>query len=320
MEEIKVSVILTVYNKEDYLAECLDSICAQTLKEIEIICVDDGSTDSSREILEEYRKKDSRIRTIYQENAGPGIARNNGIANARGKYLSILDGDDFFEKDMLELAWKKAEEDKADFVVFGADLFYTETGKYEEAPWTLRKEECPPYSPFHRRQMTDNIFKVFVGWAWDKLYNREFVKKNCLAFPGLKNSEDLVFVFSGVALAERIAIVPKVLAHQRRDAKDSVSKTRENTWYCFYEALTMLREKLTVEGLFKEVEKDYINYCVHYSLWNIDTLAEPSKSMAIDKIKQEWAKDLGIDGKPESYFYEKWEYKKFREYMGGSVK
>ena len=312
MEDILVSVIVPVYNVENYLIQCLDSITGQVLKNIEIICVDDSSTDDSKKILEEYAEKDERIKVITQPNRGAGAARNNGLSVAKGKYLSFLDSDDFFEPDMLDLAYNKAEEDKADFVVFKSDQYYTEENRYVEVPWTLREKEIPPYTPFSHRQMTDNIFKVFVGWAWDKLYNREFVLKNHLLFQEQRTSNDLLFVFSAVALAKRISVVKKVLAHQRRDAKDSLSKTRENSWHCFYDALTALRDRMFAEGLYREVEKDYINYALHFSLWNIRTLAEPTKSMLIKKMKSEWFADLGIADKTEEYFYNKREYREYK--------
>lgn len=308
-----VSVIIPVYNVEHYLRQCLDSVRAQTLSDIEIICVNDSSTDGSLDILEDYAKKDSRIQVVTQPNGGAGAARNKGLSMAKGKYLSFLDSDDFFEPDMLELAYKKAEEDKADFVVFNSDQYYTDKKKFVEVPWTLRIKELPPYMPFNHRQMTDNIFKVFVGWAWDKLYSREFVENNHLLFQEQRTSNDMLFVFSAVAIAKRISIVNKVLAHQRRDAKDSLSKTRENSWYCFYDALTALRDRLQAEGIYKETEKDYINYALHAVLWNINTLAEPTRSKLIDKLKQEWFEDLGIAGKSENYFYNKKEYKQYKK-------
>lgn len=308
-----VSVIIPVYNVEQYLKQCLDSVLAQTLLDIEVICVNDSSTDGSLKILEEYAGKDRRITVVTQPNRGAGAARNKGLSMATGKYLSFLDADDFFEPDMLKLAYEKAEEDKADFVVFNSDQYYTEKDKFVEVAWTLRLKEIPPYTPFNHRQMTDNIFKVFVGWAWDKLYNREFVERHDLLFQEQRTSNDLFFVFSAVAIAERISVVNKVLAHQRRDAKDSLSKTRENSWYCFYDALIALRERLKEEGLFKETEKDYINYALHSSLWNINTLAEPTRTKLIDKMNSEWFEELGIKGKPENYFYNKKEFKQYKK-------
>lgn len=310
-----VSVIIPVYNVEEYLRQCLDSVREQTLSDIEIICVNDSSTDGSLSILEEYEKKDPRIQVVTQPNGGAGAARNKGLSMASGKYLSFLDSDDFFEPDMLELAYKKAEEDKADFVVFNSDQYYTDRKRFVDVSWTLRIKELPPYTPFNHRQMTDNIFKVFVGWAWDKLYNREFVEKNHLLFQEQRTSNDMLFVFSAVAIAKRISIVNKILAHQRRDAKDSLSKTRENSWYCFYDALTALRDRLKEEEIYREIEKDYINYALHAVLWNINTLAEPTRSKLIDKMKTEWLEDLGIKDKPQNYFYNEKEYKQYKKIL-----
>lgn len=145
----KVSVILPVYNGEKYLKQCLDSICSQTLKEIEILCVDDGSTDHTAEILADYAKKDERIRVIHQANAGAGAARNNGLRQASGEYLSFLDADDFFEPDMLERAYAKAKEEDAQIVVFASDQYREDLDDYREVKWTLRKEALPPYRPMN---------------------------------------------------------------------------------------------------------------------------------------------------------------------------
>ncbi|MCD7872821.1 MAG: glycosyltransferase [Clostridiales bacterium] len=313
MTDIKVSVIIPIYNVEKYLRQTLESVASQTLKDIEIICVDDGSTDSSFEIVKEFAEKDNRFIPVAQKNGGAGAARNNGLRRAKGKYLSFLDSDDFFSENMLEEAYKKAEETKADFVVFQSDQYYEDTNEYKNVSWTLRYDEIPPYQPFSRRAMTDNIFKVFVGWAWDKLYNREWVLKNNLWFQEIRTSNDMVFVFSAVAVAKRIACVDKgkILVHQRRNNKSSLSNTREKSWDCFYKALIALRERLINEGIYKEVEKDYINYALHFSLWHLNTIAQPTYDKLYSKLKNEWWKELGIEGKDRDYFYNKKEYEKY---------
>lgn len=317
MEKIKVSVIVPVYNVAAYLPQCLDSIINQTLRDIEIICVDDGSTDESAEILKEYEKKDKRIRAFYRENHGAGAARNYGLQQARGKYLSFLDSDDFFDEIMLEKAYKKAEECMADMVVFRSDQYMSDKGEYKPALWTVRMRDIPPYMPFNHRQMTDNIFKVFVGWAWDKLFLKSFVDKHHLFFQEQRTSNDLLFVFSAVATAKKIAVIDEVLAHQRRDAKDSLSKTREKSWDCFYNALTALRDRLKMENMYDEVERDYINYALHFTLWNLNSLAEPTHSMLKKKLLEEWFEDLGIKGKNREYFYIKSEYDQYARLIKG---
>lgn len=315
MTDIKVSVIIPIYNVEKYLRQNLESVANQTLKDIEIICVDDGSTDSSFEIVKEFAEKDSRFVPVQQANGGAGAARNNGLRRAKGKYLSFLDSDDFFEPNMLEEAYNKAEATKADFVVFQSDQYFEDTNEYKNVSWTLRYPEIPPYEPFGRRAITDNIFKVFVGWAWDKLYNREWVLEHNLWFQEQRTSNDMLFVFSAIALSKRIACVEKgkILAHQRRNNKSSLSNTREKSWDCFYKALCTLRDRLKSEGIYNELEKDYINYALHFSLWNLRTLAKPTYNTLYDKLKNEWWKNLGIEGKDKSYFYNKKEYEEYEK-------
>ena len=168
--------------------------------------------------------------------------------------------------------------------------------------------------------MTGNVFKVFVGWAWDKLFLKEFVDKYHLTFQEQRTSNDLLFVFSAVVLAKKISVVPMVLAHQRRDAKDSLSKTREYSWDCFYRALMALRDRLREEGLYEELERDYINYALHFSLWNYNTLSEPTKTKLKDKLRGEWFRELGVEGKSKDYFYNKQEFEQCQKIMGNMKK
>lgn len=312
---VKVSVIVPIYNVEKYLRQCLDSIVTQTLKEIEILLIDDGSTDQSLEIAKEYEKKDARIQVICQPNGGAGAARNNGIRHATGEYLSFLDSDDFFEPNMLEEAYVKAEETSADFVVFNSNQYHMDKDAFVEVPWVLRVKEIPPYMPFSCRQLTGNVFKTFVGWAWDKLYRRSFVIEHKLWFQEQRTSNDMLFVFSAIAIAKKIAVVNKVLAHQRRGGSESLSVTREKSWDCFYKALIALKERLNQEGRYWEFEQDYVNYALHFSLWNLNTLAEPTHQMLEAKLRNEWFEQLGITEKCKSYFYDSKEYAQFKKIM-----
>jgi glycosyltransferase involved in cell wall biosynthesis len=312
----KVSIIIPVYNVVKYLDKCIESVCAQTEKSIEIILVDDESNDGSIDVCRRWAEKDDRIVLIEQKNAGAGAARNTGLRAAKGEYLLFLDSDDFFEPDMVEEALKSIEEVNADFVVFGSDTYYMDKDEFIRNPWVLNKKHVPPYMPFTHRELTDNVFKVFVGWAWDKLYRTEFVKAHDLYFQEQRTTNDLLFVFSALVLAKKITVNDKVLAHQRRGGKESLSVTREKSWHCFYDALTALRDRLVAENIYWELEQDYINYALHFSLWNLRTLAEPTHTMLREKLVDEWFESLGIKGKPESYFYNKGEYADYLELIG----
>ena len=114
---IKVSVVVPVYNQEKYLERCLDSILAQTLKEIEIILVDDGSTDATPQILNRYQQQDERITVLHQQNLYAGVARNNGLKSAQGEYVIFWDSDDYFPEDALEALYDEIKKQDADICV-----------------------------------------------------------------------------------------------------------------------------------------------------------------------------------------------------------
>ena len=315
MEQPIVSVIMPVYNGHDHLRQCLDSVIRQTLKDIEIICVDDGSTDDSAEILKEYAAKDPRVRVILQENGGAGAARNNGLRHAKGRYLSFLDSDDFFEKTMLKKAVDKIQEDQAEFVVFRCDQYLNDTGEYKKIHYSLKNECLPPYKPFPVWAIVDNVFRVFVGWAWDKLYDAEFVRKYGFTFQEQRTSNDLLFVFSALVKAQRITYLDEILAHQRRNNNESLSNTREKSWFCFYDALCALRDYLKSQNIYEDLEQDFINYALHFSLWNLNTITGDGFTRLYNKLKTEWFADLGITAHDRSYFRDEKEYLQYAEIM-----
>ena len=260
---------------------------------------------------EVYAKADSRIQILTQKNRGAGAARNHGLRAAKGLYLSFLDADDFFEANMLEEAVKGIEAYEADFVVFESDQYHMDTNSYIKPSWVVRHKDIPPYMPFSYLSLTDNVFKTFVGWAWDKLYRKSFIDNHNLWFQEQRTSNDLLFVFSALVLAKRIAVIDKILAHQRRGGKESLSVTREKSWHCFYDALIALRKRLKDENIYWKLEQDFINYALHFSLWNLRTLAEPTKQLLKEQLCKEWFKELGIAGKEKSYFYNQSEYEEY---------
>lgn len=307
-----ISVIIPVYNQELYLEQCLDSVLNQTFVDMEVLCIDDGSSDRSPEILENYAKKDDRLRIFHQKNQGAGAARNHGLRMAKGTYLSFLDSDDFFEPDMLLKAYEQAKRDQADFVVFESDQYQTDQDKFVPCSWAVRKADLPPYTPFTYRQLTDNIFESFVGWAWDKLYLHSFIKEKQLWFQEQRTSNDLLFVFSALVAARRISVVREVLAHQRRGNKNSLSNTREKSWFCFYDALIALREYLKQQGIFWEVERDFVNYALNFLLWHLNTLEEPAKGLLKKELCEKYFEELSISERNSGYFYNRQEFKEYQ--------
>ena len=131
-ENIKISVVMPIYNASDYLKPAIDAVLGQTLRDIELICVDDGSTDNSLAIIKEYQQGDERVRIVTESNAGPSIARNKGLARARGKYVIFLDADDFYEHTLLEKLYGLAEEKNLDIAICKFDIYNNRKSKFED--------------------------------------------------------------------------------------------------------------------------------------------------------------------------------------------
>lgn len=311
----KISVIIPVYNVEPYLRQCLDSIINQTLRDIEIICVDDGSTDNSYAILQEYVNKDNRIIAMQQQNSGAGIARNTGMKVAKGEYLAILDSDDFFEPNMLEKAYLQCEKDNADICVFRSDKYDTQSQKYEPIPWTIKKHYLPKHVPFKASEIYPHIFQVFNGWSWDKLYRRDFAERTGLQFQGLRTTNDAFFVYMASIQADTITIVDEILAHHRVNNKAALSVTREKSWDCCWQAVSAIQQELKKRNQYEVVEQSFINWALHFLLWNVHTLKDVSKDKLVSEMQSKYFAVLELEKYPALFFYSQSEYKEYQHIL-----
>lgn len=276
---VKVSVVIPVYNGEAYLHQCLDSVCAQTLEEIEIICVDDGSTDASWQILKEYEEKDSRFRLIQQENQHVAAARNNGMEQAQGEYVIFWDCDDFFEPRALEHLYLRAEETEADICVCKNDLYYSKDGKRYPDGASLNFKRIPEGETFNRFTNSEHILSFINAVVWNKLFRRSFLVENNLTFPSFRMGEDQPFVYVALCLASKIAIVKKVLIHYRwNNPKSMLGSRAENS--IFIEGIRareflveQLRQRdIVPEGLGKKMTESII-YELHWANTEADFIA-----------------------------------------------
>lgn len=216
-----VSVIVPVYNAGAFLRRTLDCICGQTLHEIEIILVDDGSTDDSRSIQQEYAERDSRIILLQQEHEYAGAARNKGMAIARGKYLSFLDADDLFEPTMLEKMVARAEATGAELVICKADALSV-TGEYQ--PLRIQLKGFYPHglnkTRFHAAKEMPQLVCAFQPWAWDKLFRADYVQRLNLSFGNTRRVNDILFVYPATAAARICSIIDdEVLVHYRESGQ-----------------------------------------------------------------------------------------------------
>jgi len=252
------------------------------------------------------------VRVVTQENAGAGAPRYRSMQYATGEYFAFLDADDFFEPDMLRQAWVKAHVNACDVVAFLSDDYIDEKRVTRDAPGRIKTQLLPAQSPFAGTDIEDNVFGVFVGWPWDKLFRAEFVREQGLTFQEQRTTNDMLFVFCALVRAQRISTVRDVLAHQRRRSGATLSVTREKSWMCFYDALIALRDQLTEWQIYDRFEQDYINYALHFSLWNLNTLKGEAKKKLYQRLKTEWFASLGVDGYPARGFYHRSEYAQYR--------
>lgn len=314
-QNIKVSVIMPVYNVESCLSECLDTLTDQSLKDIEIICVDDGSTDGSLAILQEKAEKDKRIQIITQENSGAAAARNLGFTYATGEYVLFLDSDDFFHKDMLKKSYECAKSQQTDMVIFRCREYDSLRQNYNPMEYSIKKEELPDKNPFTFHDIPDYIFTVVVGWAWDKLYKRQFIVDSGLKFQELRTSNDLYFVFSSLVKANGIYILDEHLIYHRVNRSTSLSVTREKSWDCFYKALTALKEELVTMGVYEEVERGFLNWVIHFAFWNLDTITGKAYKNVYMLMKEKLFIELGMDKKPEEFYLKHRYYERMNEVL-----
>ena len=213
----KVSVIVPVYKTEKFLKKCLDSIISQTLNDIEIICINDGSPDNCLEILNSYAAKDKRIIIINQENSGPSCCRNNGMKVATGEFISFVDSDDWIDKDYLEKLYNAAEKNNADIAVCGIKRT---KGLY----WRYYLKDL-------KEEVTENTNRKFQicdvpsrSYVWNKIYRRNKLNQYNLQFVPNRCFEDMIFTPQALFYLGKLVSVPNVYYNYRIN-RNSIIKT-----------------------------------------------------------------------------------------------
>lgn len=303
--EVKVSVIVPVYNTEIYLEQCLESLQTQTLKEIEIICVDDGSSDQSLGILHKAAENDRRITVLQQENAGGGAARNKGIQAAVGEYLAFLDSDDFMEPEMLEKMYQAAHQAAADISICKARRYHDDLEIYTDLPGAMREELIPDLQVFSWEDMPETIFNAFHNWPWNKLFRREFLEVEEISFQELHRTNDLYFTCRSLMAAERITLVRECLVNYRVGTRGSCQDTNQDYPLDFYEAFRKLKAFLEKEGYYEQVEQSFINHALDGCIANLCSQeGSADQEMLFRQLKGCLFENLGIRRQREDYYYD----------------
>lgn len=309
----KVSVIIPVYNVEKYLRECLDSVVKQTLQDIEIILINDGSTDSSLSICKEYAQQDKRIKVItYIKNKGGGYARNQGLKVAKGKYLAFLDSDDFMNPQVLNKIYLKCEREKADIGICGGELYDSKTKESRIMPWALRVDLLPAKDTFHTHEIYNCIFNFSQNWNCNKIFNHEFIKKNNITFQNIRRTNDLLFTCKSLVMANLITTINEPIFTYRVNHGTSCQQTNYLYPLDFYKAFKKLKNWLIKNNYYKLVEKSFIEWALVGCVYNINSIKNKKLRYKVMKIVfTKGIKDFSLDKHNQCIVYEYNMHKKY---------
>lgn len=295
--DIKVSVIMPIYNAIDYLRPAIDSVIDQTLRELELICVDDGSTDGSLHVLKEYRERDPRVRIMTtQSNAGAAAARNKGLAGARGEYVIFLDADDFVEPTLLEQLYAAACSDRLDITVAKYDLYNDKKACFERTVKCDKGEIFETDRVVSRSTHPSIIFQCTTGYVWNKLFRRSFLVEKGLSFDSeLYVFEDTYFVMTALALASAVGKVQQVLVHHRIYSDQAKKRLFKKYYGQVPEIYVRIKRFLMAQGAYVPLTYSFLTLSASRSYKIYNLLSGDSKSEFWDAYHGTYAAELAWD-------------------------
>ena len=298
---------MPVFNVEKYLRQCLDSLLNQSLSEFEIICVDDGSTDSSLDILKEYQEKDSRVKVFTQQNKFAGVARNVGLEHASGEYVFFLDSDDFFEPNMFLEVYNQGKKTDADVVIFGARKFDHSTQKYMESANSFRAEYLKDKEVFDHTDYPYTLLLLTVTCPWTKAYKREFVVTEKLQYQALQNTNDYFFSIMALCVAKRITTINKEFTNYRVGMNTNLQalKDKKNP-LCFSEAVEGVYNELHNRGIYEQLQCAFVNTAIFEYAANLRSLKTiEAFTKVIHKMREESVQKMNLLSYPSEVYIRK---------------
>lgn len=292
--DIKVSVVMPIYNAYDYLRPAMDSVIDQTLREIEIICIDDGSTDHSLEIVKEYQKLDERIRIVTENNAGAGAARNKGLVRARGEYVIFLDADDFYEPTLIEKMYNAAVSGGLDITVAGFDIYNSKHARFEHGAEEKHSNILADGAVVSKNDHPDSILQCTTGYIWNKLFRTSFIREKELTFaPELYVFEDVYFVCIAMSLASRVGSVNELLVHHRVYSDQSRAKLFRKYFSQVPVVYMRVKEFLMHHGMYIPLMKSFLNFSASRCMRVYNLLWSDAKERFWDMLHDGYGDSLG---------------------------
>ncbi len=313
MNTPKVSVVIPCYNVEKYLHQCLDSVIYQSLQDIEIICVNDGSTDSTLDIIKEYAQNDSRVKYIDKPNGGYGESMNRGFDMATGEYIGIIESDDYADLDMFEKLYNCAKEHNLDAVKSGFYYYYSKPEAVNipnpiASDVICKKTFCPTTDIKSKMEMVE--FFNIKPTIWSAIYRKDFIRENNIRFnetPGA-SFQDTSFNFKVWVCAKRVRLMKDCFLHYRQDNEAS-SINNPGKVYCVCDEYDEIEKFLDSRPLDKKkmqpivVRIKFDTYC-----WNYERLSEQLAGEFIMRFNKDFLKYQQDDTLRKEYFeWYKWQ-------------
>ena len=288
----RASIIIPCYNADRFVEDTVRSAQQQTIRETEIICVDDGSSDNTLETLRRIARRDARIRIIERENGGEGPARDAGLDAATSPWLYFLDADDLMEPTLLEEAILACERDQSDIAVFKTITLDMQTG--EELPcWYSFQRDWMPDSCFSPKDHPQHVFTSFQNWVHNKLFRASFVREHDLHMQHVHRTADLLFTCRALAEANRVSLIDKPLHKYRINNPQSALATSDSYPLDFYEAFLGLRSSLEEHGTWELYHDSFVNWAIHgvasnltwaRSLAGFTTIADTMRAEGLNRL------------------------------------
>ncbi len=257
----KISVIIPVYNSEKYIHQCVDSVLAQTLTDIEILLMDDGSKDESPSICDAYAQKDPRVRIIHKENRGYGSTINQAIQLASGDYIGIVEADDFIEPDMYEKLYTDAAKHQTDITKCYFSYFNKCRKKQNVRHRFTNPAQTEPVGPFHVSDYPHIL--TYHSSIWAAIYRRDFIKNIRLTETPGASYQDFPFVFEALLKAKRLSIVPEYLLHYRKENNQNSSTCAPGRQVLYLVShARLIRQTLDDMGLYEKYKNEFLFHAI----------------------------------------------------------
>ena len=313
----KASIIIPCYNAEKYLPDTLMSARNQTERDIEIICVDNNSTDATRDILEQAAAEDSRIQVLEEKTAGEGPARQKGFVAATGKWLYFLDADDLMEPQLLEHAIARGENTDADLVIFRTLTLNDVTGEVLPIGCSYMREWLPEeIDVFDPHEWPKRILNSFQNWVHNKLFRASYVHERNLSFQPLHRTADLLFTCRALTEARRIALLDEYLHRFRINNANSAMATSDRYPLDFYEALIALRDTLKEQGTWELYHDSYISWAAISVIANLEVARSLEGFATIaNKMKKGGLQELDLADADISSLESPWHQQRIRDIL-----